>query len=119
MQRAAEPVTVAAATPGPQWATPSRQPVDGEKAVAPTPGGTNVEVDIKQFREMMQEDPKNCIAVSRAEVRMADRMYRLRCSTGGNIGPRGHLISRLRLHPDFPIRSSVSRCLTLNPASRS
>jgi acyl-CoA-binding protein len=68
MQRAAEPVTVAAATPGPQWATPSRQPVDGEKAVAPTPGGTNVEVDIKQFREMMQEDPKNCIAVSRAEV---------------------------------------------------
>lgn len=55
-------------TPGPAWATPSRQPVEGGKAIAETPGGTGVEVDIKKFREMLQDQPKNCITVSYGEV---------------------------------------------------
>ena len=92
MQQAARPATGLPATPGPQWATPSRQPVGGEKAVAPTPGGTNIEVDIKQFREMMQESPKNCIAVSRGEVGTVDTgraVLAVSSHAGGNIGLLG------------------------------
>lgn len=58
----------AASTPGPAWGTPSRQPVEGEKAFTATPGGTNVQLDVKQFREMLRDDPKGCMNVSSGEV---------------------------------------------------